>query len=225
MSKAQRQQYKGEWPYRLLLPAIYFLFYLLFTPKIKNRNYIPKRGRAVIAANHKHALDPIILMTSTFRPIHFMAKKEHFESLFGWLFEMMSCIYVDRDAHDGYAMKEAISFLENEKIVGIFPEGTRNRTHDLILQDFKFGAVAMARRTGSVIVPAAITGDYRLFSRNLLICYGEPFAVPEDMPLEEANGLLRNRIEELWHSNLEETGRTETAELNSRKTSKKGDKQ
>ena len=223
LSRTQSQQYRGEWPYRVLLPFIYLLFYILFTPKIRNRGMIPQKGRIVIAANHKNALDPIALMVSTLRPIHFLAKKEHFEGLFGWLFRMMSCIYVDREAHDGFAMTQAISFLDSDKVVGVFPEGTRNRTHDTVFQDFKYGAVAMARKTGAIIVPAVITGDYKLFSRNLLITYGEPIEVPQDMPVEEANGLLRARMTEMWEDNLKKSGRTEEAELASRKQKKTKD--
>ena len=219
MSKAQKQ-FKNEWPYRILLPLIDFLFFLLFTPKILNRERIPQEGRVVIAANHKHAFDPIIMMASTSRPIHFLAKKEHFKGYFGWLFNMMSCIYVDRDKHDGSALRESISFLNDDKVIGIFPEGTRNRTNDLVFQEFKYGAVAMAKHTGAPIVPAAITGDYKLFSKNLMIAFGEPITVPEDMALEEANSELQKRMKELWYSNLEKTDRSEERELHSRKIKK-----
>lgn len=212
------QQYKGEWVYRLLLPLIYLLFFPLFTPKINNREYIPQKGRVIIAANHKHAFDPIIIMVSTLRPIHFLAKKEHFMGYFGWLFKKMSCICVDREKHNGYAMKEAISFLNDEKVIGVFPEGTRNRTNDLVFQDFKYGTVAMARHTGAPIIPAVITGDYRLFSKNLMISFGKPVTVPSDMPLEEANHDLQEKMKDMWYANLDMTGRTEEQELKSRKT-------
>ena len=218
MNKAYISQNKNEWMYRILIPLIHFLFFLLFTPKINNKEIIPAKGRAILSANHKHALDPITIMVSTYRPIHYLAKKEHFEGPFGWLFYLMSCIYVDRDAHDGYAMQEAISFLEDEKVVGVFPEGTRNRTNDLVFLDFKYGAVAMAKHTGSVIIPAAITGDYKLFSRNLMISFGEPITVPEDMSLDDANKVLRDKITELWNTNLTLTNRTRDEELASRKT-------
>ena len=219
MSRAQKQN-RNEWPYRILLPLIDFLFFLLFTPKIINRENIPQKGRVVIAANHKHAFDPIILMVSTTRPIHFLAKKEHFKGHFGWLFNMMSCIYVDREKHDGSALRESIMFLNDDKVIGIFPEGTRNRTNDLVFQEFKYGAVAMAKHTGAPIIPAAITGDYKLFSKNLMITFGEPIAVPKSMPLEEANTELQERMKKLWYSNLDRTGRSEEQELNSRKTEK-----
>ncbi len=217
MIKDQRQ-YKNEWIYRLLLPLIYFLFFLLFSPKIKNREKIPRKGSVIIAANHKHAFDPIIIMVSTLRPIHFLAKKEHFMGHFGWLFTIMSCICVDREKHDGFAMKEAISFLNEGKVIGIFPEGTRNRTNDLVLQDFKYGTVAMARHTGAPIIPAVITGDYRLFSKNLVISFGDPIIIPDEVPLEEANRGLQERMNAMWYANLDMTGRSEEQELRSRRT-------
>ena len=77
--------------------------------------------------------------------------------------------------------------------LGIFPEGTRNKTKEL-LQPFKFGAVSMAKKTGATIVPYAITGTYKFRTKDLKITFGEPFKIPEDMDLEEANEKLYNII-------------------------------
>ena len=62
--------------YRIVRPIITFLFYILFRPKIIGREYIPKSGRVVLAGNHKNNLDCILLISSTNRVIHFLAKDE-----------------------------------------------------------------------------------------------------------------------------------------------------
>ena len=89
----------------------------------------------------------------------------------------------------------AIDVLNDGGAIGIFPEGTRNKT-DKFLLPFKFGAVSMAKKTGAKIVPFGISGDYNFRSKNLKIYFGEPFSV-DDLDLEKANEILANKIGEL----------------------------
>ncbi len=208
--------------YRIIQPPMDAAAWLVFRPKVIGRDRIPRKGAAILAANHKHAVDPVLVLYSTPRIVRFLAKKEIFETPFRWLFRIMRCIKVDRDVHDGAAMREAISRLNDGELIGIFPEGTRNRTRDQILQPFHFGTVAMARKTGAPIVPAVITGDYNPFKRNLSITFGEPFFVPEGKNLVEANRELMDRMEAIWRESLARTGRTEKEELKSRKLKRTG---
>ena len=50
------------------------LLTILYRPKFYGKENIPKDGSIVIAGNHKHAVDPVVVMTSTKRIVHFMAK-------------------------------------------------------------------------------------------------------------------------------------------------------
>lgn len=68
------------------------------------------------------------------------------------------------------------------------------------LLPLKFGAVSMAQKTDSVIVPYCITGDYKFRSKNLTIRIGEPFVVDND--LEKANKKLKEEILKLIKENL-----------------------
>ena len=83
--------------------------------------------------------------------------------------------------------------------IGIFPEGTRNKT-DAFLLPFKYGAVSMAQKADATIVPFAVTGKYEN-GGNLLVRFGEPFKVT-DMTKEEANEKLFNVIKTLKEENL-----------------------
>ena len=85
-------------------------------------------------------------------------------------------------------------------MIGIFPEGTRNKTKEFLLP-FKYGTVSMAKKTDSYIVPFGITGDYVFRSKNLTIRYGKPFKVT-NMDLESANELLYKTVENLMKANL-----------------------
>ena len=144
-----------------------------------------------------------------------MAKKEYFDGKMSWFFKATGYIPVDRSIHDDNAKGAALEVLKNGGAIGLFPEGTRNKTNDKLLLDFKFGTVSMASKTDATIVPYAITGDYCFRSKNLMIRFGKPFKVG-DMTLEESNEKLYKEIESLMKKNLEESNRTLEEELNSR---------
>ncbi len=77
---------------------------------------------------------------------------------------------------------------------------TEDEYFDSLLLDFKFGAVSLAKKTGSPIVPMVATGDYKRKSKNLIVQFGKPFVVG-DMSLEDANKKLRRIFIELLKSN------------------------
>ena len=74
-----------------------------------------------------------------------------------------------------------------------------------ILLPLKFGAVSMAHKTDSYLVPYAITGTYKFRSKDLIINIGEPFQVDED--LEKANQKLDQEIKKLIKENLKNSGK------------------
>ena len=117
-------------------------------------------------------------------------KKEYFDGKFAWFFKLAGCIPVDRSIHDDKAKAAALEVLELDGAVGLFPEGTRNKTDDLLLLPFKFGTVSMAQKTGATIVPCALTGDYTFRSKNLMFRVGKPFKVDKKDDLAEANDKL-----------------------------------
>ena len=140
---------------------------------------------------------------ATKRVIHYMAKKEYFDGKMAWFFKLVGCIPVDRSIKDHNATEKALSILRNDGAIGLFPEGTRNKTKDVFLLPFKFGTVSMAKKTNATIVPFGLTGDYKFRSKNLTIRYGTPFKIG-DMDLEEANNKLYQEVENLMRENLEE---------------------
>ena len=171
--------------YKILRPIAKWLFILLYRPKIIGKENIPKDGGYVLAGNHTNNLDCIILMASTKRCIHFLAKEELFKGLFGWLFKVMGLIPVKRKTKDGKALPRAIQYLENDKVIGLFPEATINRGDGVILP-FKIGAVKMAHDSGRPIIPFVIKGKYKIFRRRIKIVLFEPIYV-KDNDLDKAN--------------------------------------
>lgn len=177
------------------------LFKFYYHPKIINKEYIPKEGAIIIAGNHKHLYDQYLTIIATKRGIHYMAKREYFDSpKTRWFYKGVGCIPVDRSRKDNEAVGHALDVLKDNGAIGIFPEGTRNKTKEFLLP-FKFGAVSMAKKSDAYIVPFGLTGDYKFRSKNLTIKYGKPFKVG-DMSLEEANQKLYDEVAKLMHDTL-----------------------
>lgn len=178
--------------YRIVRTLGYPIFLLLYRPEFEGRNNIPKSGSVILAGNHTNNLDAAIMLAGPKRVVHMLAKKELFKSkISNAFFRSMGCIPVDRKTHDENAKSEAIEVLKNNEVIGIFPEGTINRTNDIILP-FKYGAVSFAKKTGAYIVPFTITGKYKLFRKSIKITYGKPYKVNDDLEIE--NKKLMNII-------------------------------
>ena len=192
MKKKKKLPEKG---YKFLRFILGWFFRFWYNPKVYGKENIPKTGSILIAANHKHVMDQCSIIISTKRVIHYMAKKEYFEGKTAWFFKMAGCIRVDRSIHDETAKSQALEVLENGGAIGLFPEGTRNKT-DQFLLPFKFGAVSMAQKTDSYLVPVGISGDYKFRSKNLRLYIGKPFKV-NNMSLEKANDKLAKEIGKL----------------------------
>ena len=191
-----------ERSYKFFKPILGLIFRIHYNPKIIGKENIPKEGAIIVAGNHMHVMDQCGPILASKRPIHYMAKKEYFDGKFAWFFKMMGCISVNRSIHDEKAKEEAMNVLLDEKALGIFPEGTRNKT-DAFLLPFKFGCVSMAKKTDAYIVPFAVTGTYKFRSKDLVYRIGKPFKVT-NMELDEANKKLEKVIRDLKNKNLSE---------------------
>lgn len=188
--------------YRVTRPVFTFILKQFFHPRIINKEFIPGDGAAVVAGNHKHALDPILVGTCTGRVLHSLAKKELHDGMFGRIFRAAGTIPVDLHAkRNQAALITAIEYLEDGALIGVSPESKRNYTDEILLP-FKFGAVKMASETGCPIIPYAITGEYRFWSKDLTIEFGTPLDMT-GLSMEAANALLYDTIKALLIKNLQ----------------------
>ncbi|MGW4061782.1 lysophospholipid acyltransferase family protein [Amycolatopsis sp. NPDC004747] len=135
--------------------------------RIEGAENIPRRGGAVIACNHVSYLDFIFCGLGA-RPAkrltRFMAKKEIFDNkIAGPLMRGMHHISVDRSA--GLASyREALAKLQAGEVVGVFPEATISRS--FTVKEIKSGAVRMAAAAGVPVVPMALWGTQRLWTKG-----------------------------------------------------------
>ena len=177
--------------YRITRPLIKVFMKIFFRPTYIGTELIPTDVNFILAGNHTSYLDPLLLISSTNKTIHFLAKDSLAKGIKGLLFRSMGIIPVNRKIHDKNALKTAEEELLNEKVIGIFPEGTINRTEEVTIP-FKIGAVKMAQDTDTLLVPFTITGKYKLFRKSVVIEFYSPYKVKEDLTTE--NDRLRNFI-------------------------------
>ena len=129
--------------------------------------HVPEDGGAVLASNHVSYLDFIfcgLAARPSKRLVRFMAKREIFAHRVGGpLMRGMRHISVDRDA--GMASyKAALEALKRGEVVGVFPEATISTS--FTVKEFKTGPVRMAAATGVPLVPMAVWGSHRLWTKG-----------------------------------------------------------
>ena len=169
--------------YKIVKPLVSFLIKFLYRPQVTGLENIPKEGRILLAGNHTKWLDPVMLVGVQKRQIHFLAKEELFHGKTKFIAVGMGCVPVNRKIHDKNALQSAYEFLEKDLCIGIFPEGTINRTEDVIMP-FKMGAVKACYKTNTKLVPFIITGKYKLFKKSLKVEFLKPLEIGEDLEKE-----------------------------------------
>ena len=137
---------------------------------------VPPDGAVIVACNHISYLDPVLLGVALRRPVTYLAKKELFAiPVLGPIITGLGVYPLDREAGGVAAVRAALRALKEGRCVGIFPEGTRNRTGNA---EGKGGAALLAALSGAPVVPAAISGTRRARPFHpIRVIYGEPIAV------------------------------------------------
>ncbi|MEV0727399.1 MULTISPECIES: lysophospholipid acyltransferase family protein [Polymorphospora] len=159
--------------------------------RVEGEQHIPRQGGAVIASNHVSYLDFIFCglgAQPARRLVRFMAKKSVFDHrISGPLMRGMRHIPVDRNA--GIASyREALAKLKDGEVVGVFPEATISRS--FTVKELKTGAARMAHSAKVPLIPMAIWGTQRLWTKGrprtftrhvpITILIGEPVPTQRD---------------------------------------------
>ncbi|MFJ1762629.1 lysophospholipid acyltransferase family protein [Amycolatopsis sp. NPDC088138] len=177
--------------------------------RIEGAEHIPRTSGAVIACNHVSYLDFIfcgLAGRSAKRLTRFMAKQEIFDNkIAGPLMRGMHHIPVDRAA--GIASyREALQKLKDGEVVGVFPEATISRS--FTVKEIKSGAVRMAAAAGVPVVPMALWGTQRLWTKGrpkdltrrhvpISILVGEPMHPAKGDDWDVVTKELRDRMSAL----------------------------
>ncbi len=149
---------------KYLLKPIFFAIYNMHVEGIDN---IPKSEGYIVCGNHTKAIDPILLGIALPCRIHFMAKHELFENRFlKALLTGLGAFPIKRGEPDLKSIKTSLRLLKEKKNIGIFPEGTRNKTSELKAEP---GIAMLAIRSKTPIVPVLIKTNYKIFNKTEII--------------------------------------------------------
>jgi 1-acyl-sn-glycerol-3-phosphate acyltransferase len=186
-----------------------FWKYLGIRFNAKGVENIPREGGAILAMNHIGYLDFALIGTCSLpvkRYVRFMAKRELFDNkIAGPLLRGMHHISVDRSSGSA-SFVAALRALRSGEIVGIFPEGTISVSFEL--KEFKSGAVRLAVGGGVPIIPVAVWGSQRIWTKKVkrdlsrkkvpvFVAFGEPLHFTKDSSIEEGEIQLRTAMQEL----------------------------
>lgn len=182
---------------------------------------LPVTGGALVVANHRSPVDPILLYSASvmksdgyaLRPIEFLTAREYctLGGPMGWVTRTARSIPVDRDGKDMGPAKEALRRLQAGHIVGIFPEGGINDGPDLF-REFNPGVAWLALRGNVPVFPAYIRNTPYVENLMLSFLVAQPadvlFGPPIDLSrwagqrptpelLQEVTAYLRGQLARL----------------------------
>lgn len=140
------------------------LLAFLGRPKVQGLEHVPNSGPAILASNHLAVADSFYLPLVVRRRITFLAKAEYFTGkgvkgrLTAAFYTLAGQVPIDRtnaDAAQG-ALETASRLLNDGKLLGMYPEGTRSP--DGRLYKGKSGLARLALETGVPVIPVAMVG-------------------------------------------------------------------
>jgi 1-acyl-sn-glycerol-3-phosphate acyltransferase len=175
-------------------------------------DHLPRTGGALLACNHVGYVDFIyggVAPERIGRRVRFMAKRELFDHRVSGPI-MRACRHIEVDRADGEASaNEAVRFLRDGELVGIFPEATISRAMEI--KELKTGAVRIAATAGVPLIPVVLWGTQRMmtkdhgkdFSRGTAISIrvGEPLPVSGEDPVAET-ATLRASLQALLGASI-----------------------
>ena len=181
------------------LRIVQFMFKLiLFVAGTKvtviGEDRIPKDTPVLYVGNHRSYFDVVLTYARCPGLTGYVAKDsmKKIPLLSSWM-KRLHCLFLNRsDIKEGLkTILQGIDQMKNGISMCIFPEGTRNKTDDLMLP-FKEGSFKIAEKSGCPIIPMAITNSAdvleahipRVKKAHVIVEYGKPI-YPNELDKEQ----------------------------------------
>lgn len=148
-----------------------------FSFRWEGAKHMPRRGPALLVANHQSFLDPVAIGLAARRHICYLARKTLFNHrLFGAYLRSVNTVPVDQEGVAKDGLRTVLKLLEAGQPVLVFPEG--ERTHKGPMNPLRPGVHLLIRRSMVPIVPVGIAGAYEVFPRSRALPRFAPFFLP-----------------------------------------------
>jgi 1-acyl-sn-glycerol-3-phosphate acyltransferase len=159
---------------------------LVYRPNVKGIENLPAEGAAILAPNHESFLDDFMVpLMIRKRRVVMLAKADYFEKWYTrWFFKAAGCIPVRREggSASAAALAGGIDALQEGKLVGIFPEGTRSPDGRLFRG--KTGVARMALEAKVPVIPVAVVGSFEAWPYNRKMPRGGKVEIRFGKPLD-----------------------------------------
>ncbi|MCQ2480687.1 MAG: 1-acyl-sn-glycerol-3-phosphate acyltransferase [Clostridia bacterium] len=171
--------------YNFLRPLGKLVARCIFKVEYTGVENIPAEGGFILASNHIHMIDPLMIgLGIKKRQMFFMGKKELWDiPVVGWAFTKVNGFPVSRGRADSAAFKRAVDIPKKGFILGIFPEGTRSK--DGKIGKAHRGVANFAAQAKCGVLPVSVYNNDNLKKRSrYTVRYGK-FIPYEELGLSE----------------------------------------
>lgn len=165
--------------YKLIYRCLGGFFRWLFRIEVAGAENEPASGGYLACANHISNWDVIVLAVCLKRPVQFFAKAELFKiPLLKQLITALGAFPAERGAADIGALKNTIHILQQDGVVGFFPQGTRCPGVHPAKTAVKPGVAMICYRSGCPALPISIyTKNYKIRPfKKVYVTIGEPIS-------------------------------------------------
>ena len=215
------------WVIKAILKPILKLVYRI---RIEGLENVPKSGPAIIAANHLSFLDSFFIpLAVRRRKVTYLAKADYFKSWkTGWFFRMVGQIPTEREggAKSQRSLDIALEVLQEGKLLGIYPEGTRSP--DGYLHRGRTGVARLALTAGAPVIPCGLIGTDKVQPKDakfpritgrptVHVRFGTPIDVTRYAGREADRLVLRSVTDELMYEIMQLSGQEYVDEYASRR--------
>ena len=138
------------------------LFGWRYRLKVTGLDNLPKTGPVLLLGNHISWIDFALIQWATPRTIRFVVHDDYYRKpIFNWILRGVGAVSI-RPENSRNAMQNIVSLLNDNCVVGIFPEGHISTTGEL--SDFKrgFEKILSECKDNVVVVPFAINNMWGL---------------------------------------------------------------
>lgn len=186
---------------------------------------VPTKGPAIIAANHLSFLDSLFIpLVIKRRKVIYLAKADYFTSWkTGWFFSLVGQIPTERGGgrKSAAALDVALEVLAEQKLLGIYPEGTRSP--DGYIYRGRTGVARLAIAAGVPVIPVGLIGSDKAMPKaarfprltgrpTVELRFGEPLDFSGYAGREKDRAALRRVTDEIMAAITELSGQTAKGE-------------
>jgi 1-acyl-sn-glycerol-3-phosphate acyltransferase len=201
----------------------------VYSIRVEGRENLPKKGPAVIAANHVSFLDSFFIpLVVPRRKMTYLAKADYFKSWkTAWFFKSVGQIPTEREGgkKSEAALYTALGVLKEGSLLGIYPEGTRSP--DGRLYRGRTGVARLALAANVPVVPCGLIGTEKVMPKEakfpklrgriqVIVRFGKPLDFSRFADKERDRFTLRSITDEIQYEIMRLSGQEYVNEYASR---------